>query len=196
MGAQAEVPHRLGLRPREACRRPSRGPRLPLAGRLRIDHPRCPRCAASNPTSGATPPMQIRHCLLSPRQCVVWHALTPASSAQAGCTIDSNLLATRHANELTATAHRWAVTAPNVTFAALMHVSRQHGIIVQSIESQSARHVERVRYATRVRRDASLTATLACSGVTRVTRPRARYRVVNYTAVWGSSNTIVAVDLC
>ena len=63
-----------------------------------------------------------------------------------------------------------SVTAPNVTYAALMHVQRQHGV-VQSIESQSARHVERVRYATRVRRDASLTATLACSGVTRVTRP-------------------------
>ena len=75
-----------------------------------------------------------------------------------------------HMAELTAIALYRGVAPPKVRFGALMHVSRS-GTAVQSIEPQSVRQVERVRHATRVRRDVPLTATLACSGVTRVTRP-------------------------
>ena len=52
--------------------------------------------------------------------------------------------------------------------------------VVQTIESQSAWHVGRVRHAARVRRDASLTATLARSAVARVTRPGSLIQLTSY----------------
>ena len=73
-----------------------------------------------------------------------------------------------------------------------MHVSRS-GTAVQNIEPQSVRHVERVRHATRVRRDASLTATIACSGVARVTQGWGRYKVTK-KLFFGSQSLLSTVQ--